>query len=120
MCGRDSLMADVEQRSDGGNNEFAAVLASLDRTLAFADWANQAPPPSEPGTSARTFSEILNEIVGELARISACYDLKQASENFQDSAVMGGADDPGSREKYEEGQQNIENAMKGLRCPDIR
>lgn len=101
----------------GGNDGFAAALASLDRTLAFAEWASQAPPSSEPGTAAMTLNEMLNKIVGELARIAACYDLKQASENFQDSSVLGGAEDPGSLEKYEEGQQNLNEPWTGWTAP---
>lgn len=108
-------MADVEQ--SGSNGGFTAMRASLDRTLAFAEWADQLPPPSEPGTAAMTVNEMLNKIVGELARIAACYDLKEAAERFQDIQVMSGEDDPDALAYYDEAEQNIKDAMKRLGCP---
>jgi hypothetical protein len=113
-------MANVEQTGNGSDGQLSARVARLDRTLAFAEWADQAPPPSEPGTSAMTVNEMLSKIVGELARIAACYDLKEASDDFRDSAVMGGAEDPGAQERYQEGQQKLQDAMNRLGCPGQR
>jgi hypothetical protein len=110
-------MADINQSGRGADSELAAKKARLERTLAFAEWANQPPAPSEPGTAAMTVNEMLNKIAGELARIAACYDLKEASNDFQDSAVLGGADNPGAVEYYEEAQQKLGDAMKRLGCP---
>jgi hypothetical protein len=107
-------MSDVSQSQTGGSSAFAASLARVERTIAFADWANDVPPPAEPGTSAMTINDVLGKVVGELARIAACYDLKEAQENFQDAAVLDGSTDT---DQYEQGQENLKNAMGRLNCP---
>jgi hypothetical protein len=64
-----------------------------------------------------TVNEMLNKIAGELARIAACYDLKEASNDMQDAMVMSGTDNPSAVEYYEEAQKNIQDAQKRLGCP---
>lgn len=106
-------MADVSQSQTGGG-EFAASLARVERTIAFADWANDVPPPSEPGTSAMTVNDVLGKIVGELARIAACYDLKEAQKSFTDAATL---DDATDTQQYQDGQKSLQDAMTRLGCP---
>lgn len=107
-------MADVSQSQTGSTGQFAASLARVERTIAFADWANDVPPPSEPGETAMTVNDILTKVVGELARIAACYDLKEAQENFVDAATL---DDATDTQQYQEGQKNLQDAMTRLGCP---
>lgn len=112
-------MVDVKQQDASGDEHLAMMRASLDRTLAFAEWVNQVPPPAEPQTSAMTVNQMLSKIVGELARIAACFDLKQASEQFQDSSVLVGTDNEQARKMYEEGQKKLREAMARLGCPPM-
>jgi len=107
-------MADVSQSQSGGDDKLAPMIATIERAIAFADWANDVPPPAEPGTSARNINEALSQIVGELARIAACYDLKEASESFEDSATISESLDTAS---YESGQKALQDAMTRLNCP---
>jgi hypothetical protein len=78
--GRERNMADTEQRRQPDTDEQNALRARVDYAESLVDWVNQAPQPPQPQTAAKTFNEALGEIVGELARIRACYDIKGAQE----------------------------------------
>lgn len=109
-------MADVKQSGWSSGNEVAAMRASLERTLAFAEWANQLPPPLEPQTAAMTVNQMLNKMAGELARIAACYDLKKALEDLEDLLTAASTNDALVHQQYEEAKKRIQDAMTRLGC----
>ena len=109
-------MAAEEQAGPGGSDEFAAMKAGLDKTLAYAEWMNQAPPSPGSGTAERS-SGPFSWVAAELARIAICYDLKEASDRFRDAAVLAGGGTEISLAYYDEAQARIKDAQKRLGCP---
>ena len=109
-------MADVQQSAGDGATQVAAARARFDKAVAFAEWVNQAPPSSEPQTAAMTFSEVLGDILGELARIMSCYMLKQATDMYHDSAMQNGNLDDAL---YKQGKAKADELAKLNKCPPL-
>jgi hypothetical protein len=114
--GRERNMADAQQRGQADTDELNALQARVDYAKSLVDWVNQAPQPPQPQTAAKTLNETLGEIVGELARIRACYDIKEAREwltknNFKDDP------DPERAKWWEDMWGRVEDEAKEANCP---
>ena len=63
-----------------------------------------------------TFSEVLGDILGELARIMSCYMPKQSTDRYHDSALQNGKLDDGL---YQKGKEHADELAKLLKCPPL-
>jgi hypothetical protein len=111
-------MADTEQRGQPDTDELNALRARVDYAESLVDWVNQAPEPPETQTAAKTLNEVLGEIVGELARIRACYDLKGARDFLNDHAPdKVYKPDQEYRDWWEETSKEVDDKSKANMCP---
>jgi hypothetical protein len=63
---------------------------------------------------------VLADIVGELARIKACYNLDKASDGVQDHLVMWGDQmSQAERQDWEQTQNDLKEGMESLGCPSF-
>jgi hypothetical protein len=110
-------MADAEQRGSE-TDERNALQARVDYAKSLVDWVNQAPQPPQPQTAAKTLNETLGEIVGELARIRACYDIKGAQDWLNEHDPEAITSPPQEyREWWEEMSEKVEESNKAFNCP---
>jgi hypothetical protein len=93
-----------------------AVQSAIEYAKSIDDWLNQMPQP-EHQTAERTFDEVLGDVVGELARIRACYSLKEVVQRV--SAAAAATDDPAAGQEAVEAQRGLSEAMDLLRCPKV-
>jgi len=83
--------AEARATSKSGASQSAnakALHQTVSFALSFTDWA--ANPPMPPQTSARTMNEILIETCATLAKILACFTMKQALDALNDHITMYG------------------------------
>lgn len=109
-------MIDAKQES-ASDDALVALKRQADWAVSLADWVNQMPPPPDPGTTARDIDEqrlndFLNKLAGELARIAACFQLKEAKNRLVDEQVLNG-----DSNLVQGAIQNIEAAQNALGCP---
>jgi hypothetical protein len=110
-------MSKTEGSGKRSKADLQALRARIDHAIDLANWASQAP---QQQTVARTFNDMLNELVGELARIAACYDLKQSSNDLQDMSALYRSEMEEGEQKYlDEARENLKQGMERLGCPPI-
>jgi hypothetical protein len=110
-------MADAEQRGSD-TDERNALQARVDYAKSLIDWVNQAPQPPRQQTAAKTYDEAIGEILGELARIRACFNIKGAQDwlNEHDPDVITSPPQD-YIDWWEEQSEKVEESAKAWKCP---
>jgi hypothetical protein len=110
-------MADAEQRGQSDGDELNALRARIDYAKSLVDWVNQAPQPPQQ-TAAKTFNEALGEVIGELARIYACYNLKEVSD-WLNKNDWSNDPDPARAKHWEDTKAAVAAGNVELKCSGV-
>ena len=108
-------MSKAETGGRGQAVDREALKARVDYAIELANWADQA--PQAPQTMAKTINDIIAETCAKLAKIAACYDLREALNDATDGQVL--SDDPVADEYFEQIKQETTDAMGRLGCSSI-